>query len=177
MLLSCPGCGAKFNLGNVQAEHVKCPICYNIWQINVSRAPFTKDILPKSEKVSLQNKILNYSKYVHMACCFIVMAIAFYQCTQQLIRHFYLTNQVQIRDLRWSILDGNTQVHCQVDNTGDKTIRIYRADLIRSVLKKEEKNFVWAYLVLPPYASLNFDTSIPGIKDSIHNFDLTVQFK
>jgi len=32
-------------------------------------------------------------------------------------------------------------------------------------------------LVLPPYASLNFDTSIPGIKDSIHNFDLTVQFK
>jgi hypothetical protein len=185
MALSCPNCNARFNLGNIQVEHVRCPVCYSIWQINEPKFNKTDslDLIKTTfiesgpivvKKSIILAKVLSY--VIRLFCILLTLYSAYLLYLHH--RHYvYCTDQIKIKELRHTLTDSHLQLRCQIHNIAEKTITTYKAEVCILEDGNKETHSMWVQLTLLPYSANYFTANIALIKNFTNSPNLTIKLR
>jgi hypothetical protein len=183
MLLSCPNCASKFNLGNIQVQHVRCPVCYSTWQVeefSFTEPPYAALNIKTQRSIEApasKANPLNLFKSINYALCiFIIFASALYTVLQWQ-RYSYCQNQIKIREVRALNAEEKLQLRCQIHNIGDKKTSIYAMKIRISDVNYQNSSSIWINLTLEPYNSTYFSTTIALPQDLPSSFSAAISLK
>ena len=180
MLLSCPNCSSKFNLGNIQVKHVKCPVCYSTWHIEESkvREPhslgISRESLVKKVSISKFNTASLFKNVSNVLCILLIFLTTIYLGLQSQ-RYFYCQNQIKIKEVSYLIAVEILQLRCQMHNISDKNFNIYLVKIQISGPNYQKCTVIWDNITLPPYNSSYFSTTIDLPKDLPDTTNITIR--
>ncbi len=187
MVLSCPNCNARFNLGNIQVEHVRCPVCYSIWQVSdsklgqTSKIPLTDNSAPRSSSFTAKKKNGLAIKAFSYVFCLLAIFLTLYAsyCIYSHHKHLlYCSNQIKVKELRCNLVEGQLQLRCQIHNVAEKQVIVHKVDFL--ILEEDKKMItksILAELILPPYSATHFSATIPSNNNFLTIPNITIKLR